>query len=292
MIILKLFGGLGNQMFQLATLKSLSLLKKTKIGVDISSFEKESSAEYTSRSFELERIFDLNEVSITTLKSYNYLLNNNLNSRIKKKLFNGSVFFENGLTYQPEVKSITKNAYLEGYFQSEKYFADFRKEILNLFNFKSKQSTKTMEAEKLICTTDAIAIHIRRGDYASNKHVNSVHGTLPLSYYLNALNHFDVKNAHLFFFSDDIQWVKDNFNFIAPKQATFVNWNTGDDSWQDMYLMSKCHHFIIANSSFSWWGAWLSTHSTKKVICPKTWFIDPIRNQQTKDLIPKNWIRL
>ena len=212
--------------------------------------------------------------------------------KIKRKLIGGYYFLEKGLSFQIEHKNCTKNTYIEGYFQSEKYFVAIQNKIRQHFTFKTKTNTQTKALALKIKKQQPIAIHIRRGDYVKNKLINQTHGTCNIDYYKKALKLFDLKNHELYFFSDDINWVKDNFDFINLKKATFIDWNIGQDSWQDMYLMSLCQNFIIANSSFSWWGAWLSTYKDKKIIAPKQWFNDEIKNNQTKDLIPNNWIRI
>lgn len=292
MIYLKLSGGLGNQMFQLASAIAIATKKNTSVSIDISQFSEKNSDTHTNREFELGNIFNLGTIEIASKSSFDFLLKKGIASKVKRKILNGSVFYETNLHYQPSIKDLTKLAYIEGYFQSEKYFSEFKEEVLKRFTFTKPIAKKTAEAEKLINNTKAIAVHIRRGDYLNNKHTNDIHGVLPLSYYKKALQHFDLSNHQLFFFSDDIEWVKESFSYLDETKITFVSWNSGDDSWQDMYLMSKCNHFIIANSSFSWWGAWLSINKDKIVICPEKWFSNLKMNTQTKDLIPKDWIRV
>ncbi|MFK8037022.1 MAG: alpha-1,2-fucosyltransferase [Crocinitomicaceae bacterium] len=292
MIYIKIRGGLGNQMFQFAAAVALSKEKKTTIGIETSEFLKPDSNNYTSRVFELGDVFNLVDAQIVSKKSYNYLIEDNFFFKLKRKLFNGSVFYETNLAFDPTINKLSKNGYIEGYFQSEKYFLKYRESLLSLFTFSKKPSIKTTQTIAKINKTSSIAIHIRRGDYQKNREINNVHGVLPLSYYEDALKHFDLSESHLLFFSDDIDWVKESFNFLNQVNVTYVNWNTGKDSWQDLFLMSNCKHFIIANSSFSWWGAWLSTNENKTVICPKQWFADKNLNKNTSDLIPKRWIRI
>ncbi|MFD1552176.1 hypothetical protein DNU06_00235 [Putridiphycobacter roseus] len=292
MIFLKISGGLGNQMFQFATATALAIKNSTKVAVDLSLFNKKDSKEFTSRPFDLATFFNIGDTQIVDQKAYSYLFENSFIAKIKRKLRKGSAFFEPNLLFQPAVKQLTANSYLEGYFQSEKYFKEYREQVLNLFEFKKTPSAQTKAAVATFKNKNSIAIHIRRGDYVSKKHINAIHGALPLSYYKDALKKFDLNTHHLVFFSDDMQWVKENFTMSDQSKVTFVDWNTGADSWQDMYLMTQCKNFIIANSSFSWWGAWLAQHAAKQVYCPKTWFNDPKLNQNTKDLIPAEWFRI
>jgi Glycosyl transferase family 11 len=132
-------------------------------------------------------------------------------------------------------------------------------------------------------------LHIRRGDYVQNPKASAVHGTSTLDYYSEAIQLMigEVGMPHVFIFSDDIDWVKGNL--IIPSPHTFVCQNIGADSYRDMQLMSLCKHNIIANSSFSWWGAWLNPNPEKIVIAPKQWFVNA---NNTVDLLPSTWITL
>ncbi len=293
MIFLKITGGLGNQMFQYATAYALAKKNKTNIGIDLSEINKKEGKEnFTYRDFQLNSIFNISNYQLIPTHRYSFIINHSFFNKIKRKLIGGTYFLEKNLTYQKDINLCKKNSYIEGYFQSEKYFIEFENEIRNQFNFKGKFNLKTNVLAVKIKQSPSLAIHIRRGDYINNKIINQTHGTCNLHYYKKALSLFDLKKHHLYFFSDDINWVKNNFNFIDLNNATFVDWNKGDNSWQDMYLMSLCENFIIANSSFSWWGAWLSVNKNKKVIAPKKWFADKIKNEQTKDLFPTSWIKI
>jgi hypothetical protein len=131
---------------------------------------------------------------------------------------------------------------------------------------------------------------VRRGDYVTSPKTNSVHGTCSLEYYYDSFNLIEKqhKNSHYFIFSDDIEWCKQNLEFI--KNKTFIELSANERDHEEMYLMSQCKHNIIANSSFSWWGAWLNQNPDKMVIAPKKWFHDQQIN--TNDLIPDTWIRI
>jgi len=141
-----------------------------------------------------------------------------------------------------------------------------------------------------ILAKESISLHIRRGDYVSNVYTNSVHGTCSLDYYQQAVTLLESKlnNPHFFIFSDDLAWAKEHLSFI--ENVTFVELDVNIPDHDEMFLMSQCLHHIIANSSFSWWGAWLNKNLDKIVIAPKRWFIDETYN--TSDLIPDAWIRL
>lgn len=185
-----------------------------------------------------------------------------------------------------------KHLYLDGYFQSEYYFKNQRQDLLNDFQFPSLDTVNSELKNKIEAATNSVSVHIRRGDYLKSKTVLEIHGILPFSYYLEALNILKDKYQPLtlFIFSDDIPWVKTNFKNIDI-ESYFIDNNT-KDSWKDMALMSYCKHHIIANSSFSWWGAWLNRNPDKIIIAPKIWFADPELNLKSKSIIPETWTRI
>ncbi len=150
----------------------------------------------------------------------------------------------------------------------------------------SKEKKKKSE---IILNSDSVSLHIRRGDYAKDKKTNAYHGLLSLQYYHNAISKMSniVNKPQFFIFSDDIKWVKENFKIAFP--AIFIL-NSNDKAYEDLFLMTLCKNHIIANSSFSWWGAWLCTNPSKIVYAPKQWLA--VNNHQTSDLIPKDWHRI
>ena len=135
-----------------------------------------------------------------------------------------------------------------------------------------------------------MSLHVRRTDYVQNALTNKIHGVCDQDYYASCVRYIgdQVSNPHFFIFSDEPQWAKDNLMFDFP--MTVVDCNDASRNYEDLRLMSTCKHNIIANSSFSWWGAWLNSNPNKIICAPKQWFTDSTRN--TKDLIPSNWIRL
>ena len=295
MIIIKLQGGLGNQMFQFALASIIAKTNKTKVLIDDNFFnDKVKTATFTPRDFELN-IFSnnynvANEKEIKRFKQLNYF------NKIKRKLnLNYPKYYsEKRFDFNPTVLKLNEPVYLEGYFQSYKYFDDQQAFVRNLFAFDSKKlDTQNKELLDKIESKNAIAIHIRRGDYVENATVNTFHGVCSDAYYNNAITEVttDLKEPLLVFFSDDIDWVKKEFmplNF----DKIFVNHNVNEHSWKDMYLMSRCKHNIIANSSFSWWGAWLNNNPNKIVVAPQNWFSNEEINSQTHDLIPETWKKI
>lgn len=293
MILTKLEGGLGNQMFQYAIASILAKKKNTSILIDTNFFNQtEKSQAFTPRNFELS-IFNNSYIQASE-SEIGHFQQLSFFDKIKKKLgFNyPKIYTEATFDFDEKALSVHLPVYLKGYFQSFKYLKGYENLIKNIFAFPIDKLDSVNE--KLLLTikqTNSISIHIRRGDYVNDKKTQGFHGNCSLEYYKEAIALLASKtnDISLFFFSDDTDWVKEQFdNLSYPK--VFVANNTGENSWKDMCLMSFCRHNIIANSSFSWWAAWLNEHSDKIVVAPKKWFVDAQIN--TNDLIPNEWIRL
>ena len=179
-----------------------------------------------------------------------------------------------------EIPNFNTDLILMGYFQSEKYFKDFKKEIKNLYKISDIDNEYIIQ--KYGDFTNSCSINIRRGDYLK---LQNYHPVQSIEYYKNAISKLP-KNLKYFIISDDINWCKDNFNFL--NNAIFVE---GNKDYQDLYLVSKCQHNIICNSTFGWWGAWLNTNPDKIVICPNKWF-GPDFTQSFEDIYPEGWIKI
>ena len=167
---------------------------------------------------------------------------------------------------------------IRGYFQSYKYFENHRNKILDSLNI---HELKNGIKEKYGDYSDFVSIHVRRGDYL---HLSQYHYNLQMDYYNNAIEHFG-KDSKFLIFSNDIDWCKQEFNSLKN-----VQFSENKDDWEDIILMSTCRDNVIANSSFSWWGAWLNTNNSKTVIAPSRWFGPAYSNKSIKDLIPEDWI--
>jgi len=294
MIIVKLMGGLGNQMFQYALGRSLS----RKLGVEFKmdkSFYDHQPPGVTPRVYELgvykivENFASQNEVD-TMLKTKKLGLFLRLLRKLKLYKTKSDYIIEPSNDFYSQIFNVPDNKYLEGYFQSYKYFDSIRDLIIKDFTLKDSPIGKNLECLNKILSVNAVSAHIRRGDYVTDKKTNAYHGTCGPDYYAKALETIKqkVSNPYFFVFSDDIEWVKQNMNF--GDQVTYVDWNGPDAGQEDLRLMAACQHFIIANSSFSWWGAYLATNPNKIVIAPQKWFTDPAKVPQ--DLIPPNWLRI
>lgn len=279
MVRVKLWGGLGNQMFQYALGRSLALKNRTYLQLDLSEYMvKNEAADYISRNFEL----DLFNVNYVTESKENFIVTKILNYTSPVKYVQ-----ENGFVYDPSVLEKKGRLYLYGYWQCEKYFKSIESTIRKDFTFKNQPNTANTNYLNAIANSNAVSIHFRRGDYVTVQTAINFNGICSVDYYKAAIAQLKSKitNPHFYVFSDDLSWVKENINFEDPH--TYVDGNYGENSYEDMRLMAACKHNIIANSTFSWWGAWLNNNKDKVVVAPKNWF----KSDKT-DIIPDNWIKI
>lgn len=286
MIVVRLQGGLGNQMFQYALYKSFKT-KNRKTKLDISSFL------YTDahNGYELDKIFNLDieyanqdellEYTGVKNKDFRSVLLNHFYRSIQTKKFlkpiyykdTTKIFFEKEHSYKPEIFQ-HKNIYLDGWWQNEMYFKDLSALIKKDFTFKLEEnngiSLENLNLLNEITNSNSVSIHVRRGDYLNNTSLGQI---CDLKYYNKAIEIIKNKidNPSFFIFSDDIEFCKKN---IKLDKVQFIGHNLKKDSYVDMFLMSKCKHNIIANSSFSWWGSYLNGNREKLVIMPKRWYHD------------------
>jgi hypothetical protein len=291
MIITKLIGGLGNQMFQYATAKALALRHHVDMKVDVSFINLDSEGVYTQRKYELSIFNTPIQIATANEKEQFFVDNSNKITRKLKELFpvltKNFYAIEKGIKYNKEFLNYPKNTYLDGFWQSELYFKHFEAIIKNDFSFNQNIVDLNKHLLSKIESCNSISLHVRRGDYVLNYDANQFHGLCSLEYYNNAIRYIEMKinNIEIFVFSDDINWCKENLRYNFPIHFMDIN-----DAHSDLYLMTKCKHNIIANSSFSWWGAWLNTNKEKIVIAPKQWFAD--QSVITQDIIPASWINL
>lgn len=292
LIIAKITGGLGNQMFQYAAAREIAIRENIRLKLDISAFKSYG----LHQGFELMKVFNC-VADIVSDDEIRKLLGwqastfvRNLLSRRQMKMFRShKLVVEPFLSYWQGISAVRDDCYLSGYWQSERYFSQSSFHIRSDFTFRQPLKEKNMEVSALISQVDAVSLHVRRGDYVNNSQTAAIHGVCSLDYYKEAINYIDqyVNKPHFFVFSDDLNWVKENIKIKFP--CEYINNNQGKESFNDMRLMSLCCHNIIANSSFSWWGAWLNPKMDKLVIAPKRWFS---REMDAQDLTPKTWVRL
>jgi hypothetical protein len=290
MIIVKLMGGLGNQMFQYAAGKSLAVKNNSELLLDTSSFDAVTD-NITKRKFELSCLH-VNEEMATAQQVQKFEKPSLLTRVINKTrpYYKKSVYYEPHFHFDPNFFKASPGTMLVGYWQSEKYFSSISSVIRDNFAIKNKLSAATLNIYEQASGTNSVSIHIRRGDYISNPETKRVHGSCDLEYYEKAIETLIERSGvtHLFIFSDDISWARQNIR--SSLTTVFVDHNGEQQAYEDLYLMSNCKHNIIANSSFSWWGAWLNNNPGKNVIAPKKWFND--FPADTKDLYPSNWITI
>lgn len=291
-VITRLIGGLGNQMFQYAAGRAVAERHGVPLLLDVSGFK-----DYDLRRYELN-VFAIfagiaGEEQLTAI--IRPPQQQGLWGGLKKRLIGAlsqSVLQEASFTYDARIEAARPPLFLDGYWQSEKYFAHLAPAMRREFTLKSGLDQANIEMLRQIkgAGSGAVSLHIRRGDYVNNPHTAQYHGVCSLDYYRAAVQRMSqrVASPHFFVFSDDHAWVQTNLDL--PHATTLVQVNDAEHGMFDMELMKSCGHHIIANSSFSWWGAWLNPSPDKVVIAPLQWFREP--SNDTRDLLPPAWIRL
>ncbi len=294
MIIVKLQGGLGNQLFQYATGRALAEWHGSSLAFDLRAFRNNANnGGITPRAFELGA-FGIKPVQPTLLdelalgtRSIPY------KGRVQKmvrKWRNITEYREQDTVYDPFLTEKTSaNTYLVGYFQSEHYFKNIENSLRQELSFTNGGG---VSVDDLPSDCDLVSLHVRRGDYVSNLHTNRVHGLCSLEYYQKSAAYVAnrTEKVHFIVFSDDQPWVKRYLELSYP--VTFLEGNQGQDSYKDMRLMSLCQHHIVANSSFSWWGAWLNPSPNKIVVAPDRWLARERDASESADRIPAGWVRM
>lgn len=292
MICVRLMGGLGNQMFQYAFGRSLAAGSGTELVLDVGWFATETRTpphrRYSLDCFRLEsRTVSLSERQITAIECATKPPLGSLLAWTVPLLGlpRLRVIRQQAATYEAAFASAPDNTLLVGYWQSERYFEPAADVVRRDFTFAGEPPELSGE----ILDSAAVGVHVRRGDYAAPGSTHDYHGTLDPGYYDAAIAHVAgrVRVERIFVFSDDPEWARRALHFDLP--TTHVG-EMGYADWQEMQLLSLCRHQVIANSSFSWWAAWLNDHPEKIVVAPKRWFSDPAANSD--DLVPPGWHRL
>ena len=292
MIIVKLMGGLGNQLFQYAAGRALAEHKNTHIKLDISWFNKQSLRNYRLEYLKIKTsIASISEIEHITLNKNVVYYKFRKFFQEQLPYYRRSVFNEqNPALYDNNIWKTPKKVYLKGYWQSENYFSCISGQLRKEFIPKKEPDKVNAQLIEYIRRVNSVSIHVRRRDYVSNPTANRYHGLCTLEYYQQAIQIVaeQVSTPHFFIFSDDPDWSQANLKLSFPLRL--VKHNDVEKDYEDLRLISHCKHHIIANSSFSWWGAWLNKNPYKIVITPKRWFREP--DQDTKDRIPATWIKI
>jgi hypothetical protein len=292
MIISHIIGGLGNQMFQYALGRSRSLELDVPLKLHVSDF-----AGYgLHNGFELGHVFsgDFLPAADDEVRSVlgwrrSWACRRILINRRAAALRGPHLIVEPRFGYWPGIAETTDNCFLVGNWQSEKYFKNVESTIRADLNFRHPPNSRNQEWMSRIGDCQSVSLHVRRGDYATHARTRAVLGILPLDYYRAAIDFVAgrTESPELFIFSDDIPWAREHLDIPFP--CHYIDHNKGPESYNDMRLMSVCRHHIIANSSFSWWGAWLNPAPDKIVVAPRRWFAN---GWSIEDLIPAAWVSL
>jgi hypothetical protein len=288
MVISQILGGLGNQMFQYAAARALALSRAQPLLLDLAEFDSYK----LHNGFELDRVFVIDSAAAKTgdlLPVLGWRTPALVRKVLKRRLFaplrGAHLAIEPAPNYWPRLQTIESPLYMMGYWQSERYFLMQENTIRTDFCFRRALEGRDAALAAEMADTPSVSVHLRRGDYLSDQ----VMDICSLDYYRSAAKHMEERIGHptYYVFSDDADWVRRHVDFLPG--ATFIDHNKGPESYKDMHLMSRCKHHIIANSSFSWWGAWLNPSVEKIVVAPRTWFRD---GRDDTDHVPSHWTRL
>lgn len=295
MIIANLKGGLGNQMFQYAAGRCLAHLRGAALKLDDAFLQADPGGAYTKRHFELD-VFEMpfQIANASELVPFYRIGHNRYLRNIEKRLpflFAHHFYSERDLSFHKDFHALPGQTYLDGYFQSEQYFDPVASIIRKDFTFKGPVPKACEDWLREIRSTESVSLHIRRGDYVSNPSNTTYYASCSESYYRRAVDELlkQHRNIGLFVFSDDLDWCRKNLAF-NDLPVYFVDANTQAANHWDMFLMSQCRHNIMANSSFSWWAAWLNGNASKTVIAPAKWFGNDTK--QAHDIIPLTWKKI
>lgn len=289
MKIVNILGGLGNQMFVYAMYLALRSVHPNE---DIFLSRRSYKGYPLHNGYELDRIFsvDAPEASLTQLSRVAYPFFNYKTWQLMRHFLPKRKHMVSGTTQISfDYGEVTRDddAFYDGYWQNEKNFLPIRDKVIKAYTFPKFQDERNTRLAEKLKMTRAVSCHVRRGDYLNDP----VYCVCNRDYYANAIAELENMVAPEMYciFSDDIAWCKDNISsMIGDKEIVFVDWNKGKESFRDMQLMSMCHYNIIANSSFSWWGAWLNNHKDKVILAPEKWMNKPLAN----DPICENWKRI
>lgn len=273
MIIINLIGGVGNQLFQYATAKAIAINCGFDLKIDISDFENYHTENYELYNFNIKEKF-------ATMCEIETLLKH-------RKVFKKYYYKEKKSKFMPQILKLKNSAYLEGYFQTEKYFYNIKDIIKKEFTFKNNDFLINKDVLNEIQNENSVSINLRGNDYINDKEIAKYFNVCTKKYYDNAISYINKKmeNPKFYIFSDDMNYAKEFFKSKKDfKIIETANWQ------EDFYFMQNCKSNIIANSSFSWWCAWLNNNPEKIVVAPKKWNNNP--NMAQKNIVPNDWIKI
>ena len=297
MILVRLSGGLGNQMFQYAVGRALAEKHKAVLKLDLTLLNERKNipANQVFREYDLD-VFSM-EQNFATQEEVEYFnpvsknIFSRINYRIRRKLRPKELYIARFRHFDPAVLELPDDVCLVGSWQSEKYFNSISQIIRRDFTFRKEFDAETEKLAARILSGNSVCINFRRTDYVSNPLYKELLGAMDIEFYNKAIQYIRdrVKDLVLFVFSDDLEWCKQNMKFDLP--VTFVTEEFYGEKYSfKLKLMSLCAHFIIPNSTFGWWAAWLGTNPDKLVVAPQRWYKDT--SFDSKDIVPDKWIKL
>jgi hypothetical protein len=291
-ICMKINGGLGNQLFQAALGIKLAHARNVPLAFDATAYV----ADEPLRIYQLDRFkIDAKLLTANELSSMRPLA-----VRLPKPLYRRAHLFpflkgkayikERQWRFDPSILDVAAPAYLDGYWQTEKYFSTVIDRVREQFRLTDPITSSRQKIRNILLQKNSVSVHVRRGDYVASPSTLALYGTCSPEWYERAMA--AVAEAlgapHFFVFSDDPEWARINLPARWPRH--FIDPNHDGRDFEDMHLMSQCSHHIIANSTFSWWGAWLNPHRNKIVVAPARWFASsPL---DTQDMVPAEWVRM
>ena len=290
-VFARIEGGLGNQFFQYAAARSLADKLQCELMLDLRGI-----AENGDRPYQLDLYRARVEIAGPDQLA---LLPQWRSSRIGRlwqamsfllpAVFHAPVFLPHGFAYDARIEKLRRPVYMVGYWQTERYFAWNRNRLIQDLVLRADQDTNAVWLQK-IDACNSVSLHVRRGDYINSSSAAQIHGTCDLGYYRRAIEDLMRRepNIEVFVFSDEPQWALSNLHLPVPMHV--VDANPPEQGYLDIELMRRCRHHVLANSSFSWWGAWLCEYPGQIVFAPTQWFANPGFN--TNDVVPARWHRL
>ncbi|MFN3076457.1 MAG: alpha-1,2-fucosyltransferase [Alphaproteobacteria bacterium] len=292
MIIIRLSGGLGNQMFQYALGRRLALERRVPLALDIEGFATDALRTYRLNHFRIS-------ATIATRADYRRVVPwpAFLRGRFERlwPISRRRILQERQFSFMPSILACGRSAYLAGYWQTERYFDTIPEVIRSDFRLLEPMAASRQALAARMRDGVSVSVHVRRGDYVADPVVRTVHGTCSPEWYERTMEKMAAsltmgqgRTPTFFVFSDDPDWARENLPSRWPTH--FVPPDSDGREFEDLHLMAQCHHHITANSSFSWWGAWLNPDPRKQVMVPARWFADAPRD--TRDMIPASWMRV
>lgn len=288
MIVTRLNGGLGNQLFQYAFGRYLATKHQTELFLDARDYQKKPQHGLLLQHFNIDARFASNDIlgklpNVACSQTWRRMLWN-------ISLSNPRWVREKPYGFKPEWKQIGSHAYLDGYWQSERFFSEITPELRNQLKLKTELSATSQEIVGAMSNCRSVAIHIRRGDYITDASAAQIYLQLPLAYYQRCVEDWacDHSGVKIFVFSNDIPWCRKNLRLRFP--ITWIDHTNADTAYEDLYLMQQAECCITANSTLSWWGAWLGRRSGQTVYTPAQWFHPGTLNDQA--LACDSWVQM